>query len=212
MLTPDKVKKIFTKAKSSDIELFCDLFNNNSADFLIETEAQTNFFLAQVREEVGITLLPKRENLNYSCKALPKIFSWYKHNPREALVDGRCNGHRANQVNIGNRAYANRLGNGDEYSGDGYRFRGGGYFQLTGRSNYSRNAEVISQVLGDLWTPEKLEQEITNIQGGLYSAMAYWLDNKIYNCKDIDSVTRKINRYTQSYRKRKKHYKYIASL
>jgi putative chitinase len=211
-LTENKVRKIFYEANQPTIKEFTDLFNENADLFGIDQEVHMNFFLAQMREEVGITLKPRRENLNYSCHALKLIFGYYKKHKSEAVKDGRCNGHKANQVLIGNKVYANRLGNGNISSGDGYRFRGGGYIQLTGRDNYMASASVITMALGEVYTPEELESKITTVEGALLTALSFWSMNKLYNCKTIDEVTAKVNKHTDSYERRKKHYKFIASL
>lgn len=210
--TQDKLETIFHEASESKVNEFYDAFNEFAKPFGITTEVQENFFLAQIVAETGYALEGKRENLNYSCSALKATFGRYKNNPNWAKRDGRCNGHVANQVNIGNIAYADRIGNGDISSGDGYRFRGGGYFQLTGRANYQRMATVIQQTIGDAIGPEGLESEITTPRVGLLSAMAFWLDNKCYKCTHIDCVTKKINKYTDTYQKRKEIYQWIATL
>lgn len=211
-ITRRKIEEIFNDATRERINEFYNTFIQYARDFNINNETQENFFLAQIVAETGYDLVPKRENLNYSCDALKRIFSRYKNNPNWARRDGRCDGHPANQVNIGNIAYADRIGNGGIESGDGYRFRGGGYFQLTGRGNYERNAKVLSEVLGKEITPEEVESEIETVHMALLTAMAFWYDNKCNYCADIDCVTEKINKYTDSYEKRKEIYQWIASL
>lgn len=212
MLTIDKTTKAFADASSIRIDEFTEVFNEHAEKFGITKEVHVNFFLAQIREEVGLDLEPKRENLNYSCKALRAIFGYYMKSKSESNIDGRCKGHSANRVNIGNKAYAGRLGNGTPETGDGYRFRGGGYIQLTGRSNYIMASEVITLALGNVFTPEDVEKSLGSTRGALLTAMAFWAKNRLYECTSIDDVTAKINKYTDSYGKRRRHYKYIASL
>ena len=209
-LKKKKVGKIFTKSSPQEIKEFTKIFNRYSKMFGITKEVHLNFFLAQLREEVGTSLKPRRENMNYSCKALTSIFRYYKNHPKEAFRDGRCKNHKAKRVQIANKVYANRIGNIE--LGDGNRYRGGGYLQLTGRSNYEMAADVINSLLGTTYTSENIESDINTIKGSLLTAFAFWYKNKIYNCIHIDCVTKKINRYTTSYVKRKKHYQYIASL
>ena len=211
-VTEDKIQGAFPSARSDLVEEFVEVFNKYSDMFGITKEVHENFLLAQIKEEVGSSLESRRENLNYSCKALKKIFKWYKKNPKNARRDGRCDGHRANQRNIGNKAYANRIGNGDIASGDGYRFRGGGFIQLTGRANYQKMSEVISLVLQKPVEAKDVETEISTVTMGLLTAMAFWFNNKLWKCEHIDCVTKKVNRYTDSYDRRKKHYMHIASL
>ena len=209
-LTEDKAQAIFTNADSHHVEEFVEIFNKYAPMFGFEKEVHTNFFLAQLREEVGPSLHARRENLNYSCKALKLLFKYYKNHRKEANIDGRCNGHRANQKDIANKVYHKRIGN--TVYGHGHRYRGGGYIQLTGLGNYKRAAEVISLATGELWTHEDVEHEIDTVKGAMLSSMAFWFWNKLYDCGDIDCVTRKVNKYTKSYAKRKQHYKHIASL
>ena len=210
--TREKLEDIFYNATQDRLDEFYDVFKDNAEAFNIATELHENFFLAQIVAETGYDLIPKRESLNYSVDALKSTFGRYKSNPKLAERDGRSDSHKADQVAIGNVAYADRIGNGDIESGDGYFYRGGGYFQLTGRSNYRRMAEVIRQTIGSHMGEDNLAISIGTVSGALLSAMAFWLDNECYECEDIDCVTRKINRYTDSYDKRKKIYQWIASL
>ena len=211
-LTREKLAAIFTTASSKALKDFYYIFLENANDFAITTEFHENAFLAQVLAEVGSDLVSVRENLNYTPGSLRATFNRYRNNPNWSERDGRTSVHSANQVNIGNVAYADRLGNGNIASGDGYTYRGGGYFQLTGRGNYKRMGEVIQQTTGDAVDERNVETEIETVVMGLLSAMAFWLDNECYECTNIDCVTSKINLYTDSYEKRKEYYYTIASL
>ena len=209
-LTEDKVQHIFRHAEEHQVELFVEVFNKYASYFGFETDFHVNAFLAQITEEVGISLTPKRENLNYSCKALKALFGYYKRNPREAKKDGRCNGHRANQRAIANNAYDGRIGN-RNYN-DGWMFRGGGAIQLTGRANYEQIAIAISIVLGEPYTAEDLAQEMDTVEGSLLVSMAFYFTHKLYKAKTVDEMTALVNKHTHSYKQRKEHYRYIASL
>jgi len=97
--------------------------------FGITTNLRLAHFLAQcAQESTGFTATV--ENLNYSADRLMKVFPKYFR-----TVDTAAYAH--NREKIGNRVYANRMGNGDEASGDGFKFRGRGYIQLTGKNNYT---------------------------------------------------------------------------
>jgi putative chitinase len=78
------------------------------------------------------------ENLNYSAQRLLQVFPKYFKN-----VD--VNAYARNPQKIGSRVYANRMGNGDEASGDGFKFRGRGYIQLTGKNNYQAFSGFIGE-------------------------------------------------------------------
>jgi putative chitinase len=210
--TPEKLAKIFYEASDDQLYTFWDLFNKYAIKFKIETETQENFFLAQIVAETGYALKSIRENLNYSCDALKSTFSYYGDRPQEAEEDGRCNGHDANEINIGNKAYANRIGNGDIHTGDGYKFRGGGYFQFTGRANYQALADSINELLHKNITADDIADHIESTEMGLLTALAFWYGNECYECSHIDCVTEKINKYTDSYEKRKEIYLWITDL
>ncbi len=212
MIDFDKIAGVFHTAYDEDIEDFVQIFNTYAADFGVYTEFQENALIAQIREEVGPSLITRRENLNYSCNALKQIFRYYRNNPNEANRDGRCNNHRSNQRHIANKAYANRIGNGSYKTGDGYRFRGGGYLQTTGRSNYNMVSSVLSAVLNANISVYDVETEISTIQMGVLSAFAFYYNKNLKDCKDINCYTKKINRYTDSYHKRKQYYLHLASL
>jgi putative chitinase len=91
----------------------------------------TAYNLATAYHETGRSMRPIEENLNYSASGLLKTFPKY-FTPMQAQSYAR------RPERIANRAYANRMGNGDEASGDGWRFRGRGLVQLTGRDNYRK--------------------------------------------------------------------------
>jgi putative chitinase len=207
----NQLRQIFTEADEEDIFVFWGLFVNYAENFDIDSEFDRCAFLAQVLSEVGPSLKGVRENLNYSCDALISTFSYYSDNRDEAYLDGRCDDHEADQVKIGNKAYANRLGNGDISTGDGYRYRGGGFFQLTGKGHYSDLARSISERTEIDVTPEILADNITHVFWGLLSAMAFW-QQYCDHCFTIDCTTEAINYYTDSYQKRRDNYDKVCSI
>ena len=108
-----------------------------AATFAITTNLRLAHFLAQCAlESTNFTAVV--ENLNYSAQRLLQVFPKYFRN-----VD--VNVYARNPRRIGNRVYANRMGNGDEASGDGYEFRGRGYIQLTGKNNYQAFSGFIGE-------------------------------------------------------------------
>ena len=203
-----QLRKIFTSAKEEDIDAFLKVFNEYAEEYDINTKFQKAAFLAQVREEVGTNLRSVRENMNYKNTALRKIFGYFKRNPNEANKYGRTSQHRANQEAIANRAYANRLGNGNVASGDGWKFIGGGFYQLTGRANYENIGASFPKAL----TADELVEKITTVKYGLLSAMAFWKINNCHKCTNIDDVTRIINKHTHTYARRRGYYQEIVSI
>ena len=98
--------------------------------------ARTAAFMAQcAHESGGFTMLS--ENLNYSAQGLMGVFK--KYFPTAELA----NAYARQPEKIANRVYANRMGNGPEESGDGYKFRGRGLIQLTGKDNYRRCSQFL---------------------------------------------------------------------
>jgi putative chitinase len=106
-------------------------------DFSITSNLRLAHFLAQCAlESMNFTAVV--ENLNYSAQRLQQVFPKYFRN-----VD--VNAYARNPQKIGSRVYANRMGNGDEASGDGFKYRGRGYIQLTGKNNYQAFSGFIGE-------------------------------------------------------------------
>lgn len=148
----------------------------------ITTKLRAALFLAQLGHE-SLSLARLEENLNYSAARLLEIFGDYFS--REESVDFARKPER-----IANRVYANRNGNGNEASGDGYRYRGRAPIQLTGRSNYAWMQQLIDQPLidmPDLALDLPIAAEIS---------AAWWRGsglNAIADSGDVLSVSRRIN-------------------
>ncbi len=138
------------------------------------------------------------ENLNYSSKALDSIFGKY------FVRAGRdSKPYHRQPEKIANIVYANRMDNGDTASGDGWRFRGRGVIQLTGRHNYTKFGDTLG------YTPEQTVKYLKTKAGALESACWYWKTNNINKyCdkQDIVTMTKRINGGTIGLADRKKHY------
>jgi len=152
-------------------------------DYDINTPQRVAAFLAQCgHESGGFTAI--KENLNYKAESLVRV--WPKYFPNMDIA----NQYAHNQEKIANRAYANRMGNGPEESGDGYRFCGRGLIQLTGRSNYQAFADSIETDINDL--PEYL----ATFEGCVQSACWFWEANNLNQYADnfdLVTMTKKIN-------------------
>jgi putative chitinase len=109
-----------------------------AAEFGIKSNLRLAHFLAQCALE-SANFTATVENLNYSAQRLVQVFSKYFKPP----VD--VNAYARNPQKIGSRVYANRMGNGDEASGDGFKFRGRGYIQLTGKNNYNSFSQFVGE-------------------------------------------------------------------
>ena len=132
-------------------------------------------FFAQVLHESG-SMRFDMENLNYSSDALQKVFGKYFTTREEADAYAR------NPERIANRVYANRMGNGDETSGDGWKYRGRGLIQLTGRSNYKAFADWI----GDGRVMD--EPDLVSTEYAVHSAVFFWDRNDLNRLADNDDV------------------------
>jgi predicted chitinase len=140
-------------------------------------------FFAQILHESGC-LRFDMENLNYSADALLKVFGKYFTTREEADAYAR------QPEKIANRVYANRMGNRGEASGDGWRFRGRGLIQLTGRSNYKAFAD---------WVPDPRimdDPDLVSTEYAVHSAVFFWDKNglnKLADRDDVVGVTKRIN-------------------
>ena len=168
-------------------------------DYEINTPQRIAAFIAQCSHESG-GFMAIKENLNYRWQTLRKIFP--KYFPTDELAQeyaGKPNKAEA----IANRVYANRMGNGPESSGDGYRYCGRGLIQLTGRENYSWFAASL-QI-----TPEEASQYMETFEGAAQSACWFWETNKLNtwaDTGDIVTLTKRINGGTIGLEDRIKHY------
>lgn len=165
--------------------LFVDPFNEVFGKYAINTPVRVAMFLAQVAHECG-ELSELEENLNYSAEALMRVF------PRHFDADSAAQYARQPEK-IANRVYANRMGNGNEDSGDGWGFHGRGCIQITGRDNYTAcSASVYGDLQVLLDVPEKLLQP----EGAVLSAGWFWARgslNELADGGDIQGCTRIIN-------------------
>jgi putative chitinase len=168
-------------------------------EYEINTPQRVAAFVAQCAHESGNFRVLK-ENLNYRAASLRKIFP--KYFPTDELAN-RYAGLPNKQEAIANRIYASRMGNGDETSGDGYRYCGRGLIQLTGKENYSWFAASLEMPVEDV--PEYL----STFEGALQSACWFWETNNLNQWADkgdILTLTKRINGGTIGLEDRIKHY------
>lgn len=209
-LTMSKLETIFYTATRDNLDKFYDAMQY-AYYFGIKDKQHEDMYLATVSVEVGSDLVGVRENLNYSCSALPSMFSYYRDNGGYN-EDGRCNDHSANQVLIGNKIYANRIGNGSVSSGDGYMFRGGGYAQTTGRYNYQVIVDGVNAKIGSTYTEEDFANNIHKTYIAQLGGLGYWYQVDANSCSTMDCVTDKWNYHTDSRQERNDKYEWISEL
>jgi putative chitinase len=168
-------------------------------EYEINTRPRVAMFIAQCAHESG-GFRAIKENLNYRAPSLRKLFS--KYFPDDAMA-ARYAGMSKKQEAIANRIYANRMGNGDEASGDGYRYCGRGLIQLTGKNNYTLFA-------GSLEMPvEEVPEYLATFEGAVQSACWFWETNNLNQWADKGDVltaTKRINGGTIGLEDRIKHY------
>jgi putative chitinase len=173
---------------------------DTAAKFQINTPLRLAHFLAQCGHESGGFRLTK-ENLNYSAKGLNGIFKKYFPTLESALPYER------KPEKIANKVYGGRMGNGPEASGDGAKFCGRGYIQLTGRDNYTAFGKSIGEDMTA--NPDKVAS-----QYALLSAAWFFSKNGLHKMADggasdavVTSITKRVNGGTIGLADRIKHFK-----
>lgn len=195
-ITLELLQELCKSTKLEILEQYVDPLNAVCEKYEINTKNRKAAFLAQLIHESGgfnFTV----ENLNYSAKALNAVFK--KYFPTEALALE----YERKPEKIANRVYADRMGNGDENSGDGWKHRGRGLIQLTGKHNYGKFAESINKTI------DEVIPYIETPQGAVESAAWFWNTNKLNKyCDDNDFVglTKRINGGTNGLEDRQKYY------
>jgi len=175
-----------------------------AAKFNITNPLRLAHFLAQCGHESG-GFKAVQENLNYSADGLKKIFG--KYFPGDLATS-----YARNPEKIASRVYGSRMGNGDESTGEGYKYRGRGYIQLTGKSNYTNFAKFIGEdTVGN--------PDLVATKHPLASAAFFFDSNKLWSICDkgaddatVTAVTKRVNGGTIGLPDRIKHFKEYYSL
>jgi putative chitinase len=167
--------------------------------FGIDNPHRLAHFLSQVAHESGDFKFIN-ENLNYGAKGLLGIFK--KYFPTEALAQA----YERKPEKIANKVYANRMGNGDEASGDGFKYRGRGYIQLTGKENYKAFSDFIGEDC-------VANPDLVATKYPLTSAAFFFQKNKLWDICDkgctndvVAQVTKRVNGGTIGLDDRIKHF------
>jgi len=194
ILTQDKLAKILTRNKS--VGPLFEALSKMLQKYEINTVNRIAGFLAQCgHESADFTVL--KENLNYGAKGLRATF------PKYFATDAVAAQYERQPEKIANHIYANRMGNGAEATGDGYKYRGRGAIQLTGHDNYAAFAKSINKTLDETVT------YCETMDGAIESACWFWKKNNVNatcDANDIVAMTKKINGGTIGLDERKSHY------
>ena len=196
-------------------EKYIEPLNRIMPEYGIDNRRRVAHFLSQLATESG-ELKYTVENLNYSAESLQRVFR--KYFPTIALA----NQYARKPEKIANRVYANRIGNGDEASGDGWRFRGHGLIQITGRANYQAYLDHLHQIAnvpnsGNGYfanlTIDELPDLLAKPEHAVRSACWFWQTNGLNTLADgqadeavCEAITRRINGGTNGLTQRKAYF------
>lgn len=180
ILTLDQLKQM---VKNPYIDHWHEALDQLLDEYEINTPLRVAHFVAQCAHESGNFVFIK-ENLNYRAASLMNTFK--KYFPTQELAQQYAN----KPEKIANRVYGNRMGNGDEASGDGWRYCGRGLIQLTGKDNYTFFAGSLGIAV------EEAAEYLATFEGAAQSACWYWEQNKLNkfaDANDCKGLTRAIN-------------------
>ena len=195
-LTKEQLKQLLPK--NPYIDQWHKALSQLLPDYEINTPQRIAAFIAQCAHEAGGFLF-LTENLNYKAESLVKVFPKYFKDLATAKE------YEKKPEKIANKIYADRMGNGNEASGDGFKYRGRGLIQLTGKTNYTWFAASL-QI-----TPEEAAEYTQTFEGAAQSACWFWETNNLNQLADkgdILGMTKKINGGTIGLEDRKKHYEH----
>ena len=180
------------------VDQWCHALNEILPEYEIDTPQRVAAFVAQcAHESGGFKFLT--ENLNYKAASLRKVFP--KYFPTDELAVAYAN----QPAKIANRIYGNRMGNGDEASGDGFKYCGRGLIQLTGKDNYTWFAASLDMGL------DEVVEYLQTFEGAVQSACWFWETNNLNQWADKDDIltlTKRINGGTIGLEDRKKHFEH----
>jgi len=200
ILTKDQLKKMIPG--NQYVNEWYEALAQLLPDYDINTPQRIAAFIAQcAHESAGFKFL--KENLNYRAESLMRV--WPRHFSNIDIARQYAN----KQEMIANRAYANRMGNGDEASGDGWRYLGRGLIQLTGRNNYEAFAESIETPI------EEIPEYLATFEGAAQSACWFWETNNLNRFADVGDIkglTKAINGGFIGLEDRIKHYNHALEI
>jgi putative chitinase len=219
-LSAPLLKRLFTGADDAVLQQIADEVNADPKKFGLDTPLRRAHFFGQVLQEGGKSLEAGEENLHYRASAL-KHWPYYRAHPEQAEIDGSVHEggklvNKARPEAIANRIYGGRkdLGNGSIESGDGWKFRGRGFIQVTGRYNYKELASEYKRLYADSADFEADPDLMARFPYDIRSAICFWVWKSLPQRADqgatdavVDSITDVINKNTPSRDARKANFK-----
>jgi predicted chitinase len=199
ILTGDRLASVFPDADKEKLAAIARELDLRTVSGQLDTRERLIHFLAQMKQEAG-DAARLVEGLNYNPQGLRNTYRYFQNHPDEAERYGRTTDHPADPVSIANLAYANRNGNGDTDSGDGWTYRGRGLFQLTGRGNYRAFTDWHTSTFGEgpdfEADPDRAAEPVYAVR----SAIFFWLSHDLPVLADqgltaaaVEQITRRIN-------------------
>ena len=195
-LTKEQLKQLLPK--NPYIDQWHKALSQLLPDYEINTPQRIAAFIAQCAHGSGGFIF-LTENLNYKAESLLKVF------PKYFKDIGTAKAYEKQPEKIANKIYADRMGNGPESSGDGWKYRGRGLIQLTGKTNYTWFAASLEI------SPEEAAEYTQTFEGAAQSACWFWETNKLNveaDKGDIKTMARKINGGFIGLDDRIKHYEH----
>jgi len=235
------IKKVWPKASIAKISALVTEMNKTYTVhgkamklyeiFKVDTCIRRAHFFAQTFVESTDTLRGAfyGENLNYSAKALLsgypfKAFVKYPHLKKIATSIGRTSSHKANKKAIANIVYADKYRSknyklGNIYDGDGWKFRGRGLLQITGRTNYTNTQAIISKLVPNAGVNLNKGYDVFTAKEAVFAGFGDWYEKKCYILADkgtsdsnVNQVTARINISTKSYKERRNAFKRMKKI
>lgn len=176
MITLEQLKRAIPNAPKGAPERFIEAINRAMDIYDINTRLRQAHFLCQIAWESD-SLRYTVENLNYSAAGLRKMWP-------SRFTEQQAKDYAHKPEKIANRVYANRMGNGSEGSGDGWKYRGRGLIQLTGKENYTKYGYIV----GDTW-PVSDPARLCEAQWAADSAGYFWKARHLNELADKDQHT-----------------------
>lgn len=219
--TLQMMKRLFPKAQVEDLQGLVDEFNAHIEIYKLDSPLRRTHFFAQVMQETG-SFLTLEEGFVWKASSLISSFLYFRKNPKQAVAHGyektkpiKADGTRMVQGDfeaIANGAYGGRaeLGNGDYESGDGWKYRGRGMKQLTGRANYrgfaNWNKEHQNEWPDEIVNFEENPDLLIQPRYAARSAAYFWVTRGLHQIADqgatanqVNAITAIVNLHTDSY-------------